>query len=875
MSGSNGTDESPHEHDDARTENIGSSPESAREGEGASAPTERFEAVDPHREMAEAQASSVTESQASDVTESQASSVTESQASSVTEVQASDVTESQASSVTEAQASSVTEAQASDVTESQTEAPAASQAPTEVRADGTNQAAPTGADEPPTQKVHPSEEPTAVIPVVAPGNRAPGDGSSAATDRLLRLQGEQNPAQPGPEEAGAPVPPTSTAMPSAAHPPQGDQPTQQMQAGPPPQGPPPVTPPPTGGPRGSGGDGDEPGKPGSNLPRRTIALVVGGVVALFAVFYVADLALSSGKVPRGVTVAGVEIGGMSLDAAEAELTEQLTPRLDMPVDVTAGDTQGQIVPSEAGIGIDWPATLDQVGSQPLNPFTRLASFFGNDEVGVVSTRDEVALSAAIEKAAAAAAHEPREGNIVFEDGTPVPVTPQPGQQLDVAVAGDVFAERWPYGDVSLPVESVDVTVTREGLDRALAEVAVPAVAQDLVVRGLDGAVGVLPRDAVGAVLSFVPDGSGGLEPQYDTEAAIGILAPQLAPSETEPKDARIVLDGGRPTIVPSETGEMVDWPVTLERLPDLLKEAGDRSTDAVYRKAEPELTTEGAEKLGIREMVSEFTTSGFEYASGVNIRLAAQEINGAIVKPGETFSFNDYTGPRGAAQGYIESGIIEAGRPGKAVGGGISQLATTLYNATYFAGMEDVEHTEHSYYISRYPAAREATIYDGAIDLKFRNPFDTGVLIQTIGTSSDITVRIWGTKTVDVQSVTGNRTNFTSPNTITLPAGSACIPSSGAQGFTVTDTRIVTDARTGAQISSATRTVRYDPVPIVKCISPEPEPSDEPSGGGDATSGDTGSEDAEAEDAPAPAPESPAAEAPAVEAPAAGGTEEE
>ncbi|WP_443208745.1 VanW family protein [Rhodococcus rhodochrous] len=850
MSGSNGTDESPHEHDDARTENVGSTAESAREAEGASAPTERFEAVDPHREVTEPQAGSATDQKA-------------------------DVEAPQPEAAESPEASGAVEPQ---VDEPKTEDTAAPQAPAEVRAESaeqtaptsTEQAAPTGADEPPTEHVHPSEAPTAVIPVVAPGNRAP-DGSSAATDRLLRSQGEQDPAQPGPaqsgpEEPGAPVPPTSTAMPSAAHPPQGDQPTQQMQAGPPPQGPPPVTPPPTGGPGGSGGDGDEPGRSGSNLPRRTIALVVGGVVALLAVFYVADLALSSGKVPRGVTVAGVEIGGMSLDAAEAELTEQLTPRLGMPVDVTAGDTQGQIVPSEAGIGIDWPATLDQVGSQPLNPFTRLASFFGNDEVGVVSTRDEVALSAAIEKAAAAAAHEPREGNIVFEDGTPVPVTPQPGQQLDVAVAGDVFAERWPYGDVSLPVESVDVTVTREGLDRALAEVAVPAVAQDLVVRGLDGAVGVLPRDAVGAVLSFVPDGSGGLEPQYNTEAAIGILAPQLAPSETEPKDARIVLDGGRPTIVPSETGEMVDWPVTLEKLPDLLKEEGDRSTDAVYKKAEPELTTEGAEKLGIKEVVSEFTTSGFEYASGVNIRLAAQEIDGAIVKPGETFSFNDYTGPRGAAEGYVESGIIEAGRPGKAVGGGISQLATTLYNATYFAGMEDVEHTEHSYYISRYPAAREATIYDGAIDLKFRNPFDTGVLIQTIGTSSDITVRIWGTKTVDVQSVTGNRTNFTSPNTITLPAGSACIPSSGAQGFTVTDTRIVTDARTGAQISNTTRTVRYDPVPIVKCISPEPEPRDEPSGGGDdATSGG-----ADSEDAPAPAPESPAAEAPA-----AGGPEKE
>ena len=63
------------------------------------------------------------------------------------------------------------------------------------------------------------------------------------------------------------------------------------------------------------------------------------------------------------------------------------------------------------------------------------------------------------------------------------------------------------------------------------------------------------------------------------------------------------------------------------------------------------------------------------------------------------------------------------------------------------------------------------------------------------------------TKTVDVESVTGSRTNFTAPNTITLPAGPGCIPSSGAQGFTVSDTRIITDAATGRQISSTTRTV--------------------------------------------------------------------
>lgn len=835
MSGSNGTGDSHHEHDDARTGEPGPSTESAREAEQASAPTERFEAVTPRPGEVETDAPRPGETE------------------------------------TDAPRPGEVEHRPGDGGEPETAGTDADES--RDTADSTSGLSEPVGEKVPDPQLPNSEAPTAVIPVVEPAEQPEADPSAAPTDRIHRGPSENTPSgQDGTADPARPSsePLATTAMPSAARSPQDDQPTEQLQAGSPPQGPPPATPPPpTGGP---GGSGDEPKKPWSNLPRRTIALVVGGVVAVLAVLYVVDLATSSGKVPRGVTVAGVEIGGMSLDAAETTLNERLTPRLETPVDITAGDTRGQIVPSEAGIGIDWPATLDRVGSQPLNPFTRLASFFGDDEVGVVSTRDEAALSAAIEKAAAAAAHEPREGNIVFEEGTPVPVTPQPGQRLDVALAGDVFAERWPFGAVSLPVESVAVTVTREGLDEALAEVAVPAVAQDLTVRGREGVTGVLTRDQVGLVLSFVPDGSGGLDPQYDTEAAIGVLAPQLAESETEPTDAQIVLDGGRPSIVPSRTGELVDWAVTLENLPDLLKIEDDRSIDAVYEEAEPELTTEGAEKLGIKEVVSEYTTSGFEYASGVNIRLAAQEINGAIVKPGETFSFNGHTGPRGAAQGYVESGIIEAGRPGKAVGGGISQLATTLYNATYFAGMEDVEHTEHSYYISRYPAAREATIYDGAIDLKFRNPFDTGVLIQAIGTSSDITVRIWGTKTVDVQSITGNRTNFTSPNTITLPAGSSCIPSSGAQGFTVTDTRIVTDARTGAQISNTTRTVRYDPVPVVKCVSPEPAPRDEPADSEGSGSPDEGTDGG---DAPAPAPEPEAAPAPEIpEAPAAPAVEE-
>jgi vancomycin resistance protein YoaR len=233
------------------------------------------------------------------------------------------------------------------------------------------------------------------------------------------------------------------------------------------------------------------------------------------------------------------------------------------------------------------------------------------------------------------------------------------------------------------------------------------------------------------------------------------------------------------------------------------------------------MTTEQAEALGIKEVVGEFTTGGFATDSGVNIRVVARKVDGAIVKPGETFSLNGFTGPRGAAQGYVEAGVIENGAPAREVGGGISQFATTLYNASYFAGMKDAGHKEHSYYISRYPAAREATVFqnpDGSsvIDLKFTNDAQTGVAIQTIWSPSSLTVKLWGTKRYRVESVPGAKANFSEPQTKPGPGGN-CHAGAGAQGFTTSDTRVLKDVATGREIRRDTRTVKYNPQPRITC----------------------------------------------------------
>ncbi|NLG56060.1 MAG: hypothetical protein GX542_10520 [Rhodococcus sp.] len=705
----------------------------------------------------------------------------------------------------------------------------------------------------PPRPVAPDETATEEISKPRPPQRPSSDPQSAAADAKTQQIPVVPRQTPGPRGYGQDAPTEQFSAPPTVplgnvgpRPPQPNLPPRRP-VNQPPQTPHGFTPPParpvddasapqpaSAGGGGGGFDGLRAKFDGAPWPK--IAVAAGGVAAVLGLGYLIDLAVTSGSVPRGTTVAGVAVGGMSPEEAEQTLRSELEPRTLAPVEVNAGDVTAELVPAEAGLGVDWDATLSRIDSQPLNPWTRFSSFFVDREAGVDSTVDEAALTGAVDSLREGVDRPVREGNIVFEGANPVAVAPEAGQQIDGDGAAATLTERWAFAEpVSLPVEVVEVTVTQESVDRALNEVAIPAASADLVVTGHGGKTAKSPRGEIGSILRFEPDGDGGLNPVYDVDAATNILAPQLESTEKEPKDASITLSGGFPTVVPAVVGELVAWPKTLEGMPDAL--VGNHQLSAVYDKVEPELTTEAAEKLGVREVIGEFTTGGFSSASGVNIRLAAASLNGALVKPGETFSLNDHTGPRGTAQGYIESGIINNGRPDTAVGGGVSQVATTLYNASYFAGMEDAGHTEHSYYISRYPEAREATVFEGAIDLKFRNPTDTGVYIEAIGGSSQLTIRMWGTKTVTVESVTGQRTNPTQPQTIRLPAGPDCIASTGSPGFTSSDTRIIREVGSGREISRNTRTVRYDPVPTVECVAPEPAADAPPASGGGAPSG--------------------------------------
>ena len=168
--------------------------------------------------------------------------------------------------------------------------------------------------------------------------------------------------------------------------------------------------------------------------------------------------------------------------------------------------------------------------------------------------------------------------------------------------------------------------------------------------------------------------------------------------------------------------------------------------------------------------MSEFTTYYPCCAPRVtNIQRGVQVMDGTIVKPGRDFSLNKVLGKRTTARGFVVAPQIFNGRLEDAVGGGVSQIATTTYNAAFFAGVRIITHQPHQFYISRYPMGREATVSWGGPELIWRNDWPAAILVKASAGSGSITVRFFSSKLGrKVLTKTGEPHSYVQPKTITV-----------------------------------------------------------------------------------------------------------
>ena len=574
-------------------------------------------------------------------------------------------------------------------------------------------------------------------------------------------------------------------------------------------------------------DGDGPRAP---WWRRRAVLAPAGVVAVLAAVYGVDLLVSSGDIPRSTVVAGVDIGGLSPAAAAGALEGKLAPRVLADHTVVADDVESTLSPATAGITLDIAGTLDAADDQPLNPWTRLVTLFSDREVDPVITSEETALSAQIETIASQVDRAPVDATISIDGTTPSVVDPADGRTLDRAGAADAITAALASGGdpgtpIELPVDVATVHVDRAEAQRVLDETVTPALSAPVGIKGSDGTSAEVPVAAIAASLSFTPQESGKLAVSIDPAALETALGEELKVFGSGAKNARFELSGSSVSVVPSVDGTGIAPDHLAEQLMTVLTQSAPRTLSAELGPVPADFTTEEAQALGVKEQIGSFTTNIGNAQSGINIRVVAEKVDGALVLPGETFSLNTFTGPRGTAQGYVPAGVISGGKFTTAVGGGISQFATTMFNAVFFSGLEDVHHKPHSYYISRYPAGREATVYEGQIDLQWKNDSDTGVYVDTAWTPGTITVSFYGTKRYDIESISGDRVNVREPAVQEKVDDGECHPQAGAQGFDITVTRVFKDLNSGAEIKRENFQTHYAAEPIIRCIPGAPAPT--------------------------------------------------
>jgi len=538
-----------------------------------------------------------------------------------------------------------------------------------------------------------------------------------------------------------------------------------------------------------------------------------GVVGALGLAYAADVAASWDDVPRNTTVEGVAVGGMSLNDATALLENSAVERETSDVPVRVGESTYAVAASPAGLTLDAEATLDPVSDTMWNPIDRITSFWEPTELRAVVTAGD-GLDARLQEIAEEIGTTRVDAGVRFDGVTPVPIYPKDGLVLDVEAARDAVLASWFTGGVvSLPLKGDPAVGTRQMVDTAIASVAAPAVAGPITVTAASKSTEVQPSQITQALRFSLSE--EGLKPTLDPKALETATGNAIAALSSTPKNAQVRLIAGVPTVLPSTNG----WSVPPQRFADavssVLTAPVPRAVVVPVQEKKPEVTTEIAKSWGINQVVGSFTTY---YSAGqprvTNIHTIARIVDGYVVKPGERFSLNTAVGPRDTARGFVEAPMIYNGEFRESVGGGISQFATTLYNAVFFAGLKDVAHSPHSYYISRYPPGREATVSWPAPALIFENDSPYGVIIDTSYTSTSVTVKIWSTKRYDIEAIVGPKRNFTSAPTKYL-TGEDCHAASSNAGFTITNTRVF--KQNGAVVKTEDFTWTYKPQPKMVC----------------------------------------------------------
>ena len=483
-----------------------------------------------------------------------------------------------------------------------------------------------------------------------------------------------------------------------------------------------------------------------------LAIVVVGAWAI-------DLNAHEGKVLRRVVLAGRPVGGLTearLRAVVDEIASQVPGR---PVEVVAPGGGFTAEASALGVVMAEGATtraalqVGRTGSLGTQLVAWVRSFTTDREAPVQVSVDDRAVFATVTENDPGPRTPPTEPSIAYEKGELKVVEGKEGHGID---ARDVIE--------NLPGAAIDGTTIRVEVDRGAVAPRFPLEVAERLAKELQAKVArPLPVSAAGTkatvpvatqrswIRSRVDDDR--LVPTLDDDAVLPDLRKLLAAAGEPAVETRFTVEGGAVQIIPGKSGTRCCSSSAVDLVEGAMFDDDTTPPNELpLTEREPELTVAEAEALGVTAPIATFTT---KHPGGqprvANIHRIADLVRGTLIQPGKTFSVNDAVGRRTAEKGFVNAPVIEDGKFSESIGGGISQFATTLFNAAFEAGLDFGEYQSHSIYITRYPYGREATLSYPAPDLEIKNTSPHGVLIWPTYNDTSITVTLYSTKFADVR----------------------------------------------------------------------------------------------------------------------------
>ena len=484
------------------------------------------------------------------------------------------------------------------------------------------------------------------------------------------------------------------------------------------------------------------------LPRR--ALLVVSVVLLLAVL---DAGIDAGEVRRGVRVGSVELGNKTLPEARRALENE-----------AAGIVEGVRVyhprgvsfeAGEAGIGLDVAATAEKAyavgreGSVVTRFKERLGTLWGGTTLPPEVGYDPSVVRENLASLAAPVQVEAREAGVRVTGGEVEVVEARKGVAIDVPATVAKIAHAVGGG-----LGEAEAVVREEEPKASTAEAREVGAAVEEALSGpvtfaAGGDEWIVPAAELGEVIEVAPRG-GGLRASFDPERLRASLSEAYAALTVEPVEAGFVVEDGEVSVREGSSGRRVREDELVATLEDGLLEqrGGVRRFELSAEEARPELTSEEANEAKPTTLLGRYRTNYMIYDDGpgrvANLEIASGAIDETVLAPGEVFSFNELAEPLD----YYESSVIVNGQQETADGGGLCQVASTLYMAANYAGLKVLERHPHYAELPYIRPGFDATVWFGDLDMKFENNLDNYLLLREwVDEEGYVNAEIWGRPT--------------------------------------------------------------------------------------------------------------------------------